>query len=84
MKSGSAPLAVCLAVVGCAALPPEGSMARLKHDATMHVVQDCSRHPEHYGFSYTKEEYLTTARDLPGWVPDLSQYCWALARRSIR
>jgi hypothetical protein len=84
MRASTVLLAACCLLGGCAALPPEGSLARLKHEARTDIVRDCSRYPERYGFSYTLQEYLVAVRDAPGWVPPLTEYCHSLARRSVR
>jgi hypothetical protein len=84
MNASSGPLVACFLLAGCTALPPEGSMARLKHDAQIDIVRDCSRYPERYGFSYTLQEYLVAVRDAPGWVPRLPEYCYSVARKSVR
>ena len=71
--------AFVILMTACSTLPPEGSLARLKHDGRRALTADCMKSPELYGFPYTRAENADLAGLNPGLAPNVYTHCKRVA-----
>lgn len=76
-------LAISL-LTACSAIPPEGSVARMKYDTRAALADDCMRDPGHFGFPYTRAENTDLQSSAPQFALNVDRYCWQAAYQLVR
>ena len=76
-------------LTACSTSKPSGTIEAERKERQRAYATDCRRHPEHYGFPYSKEELMRTTQSLEASMPvqELVTYCskvaWILAGQPI-
>lgn len=68
----------------CASLPPDGSLARLKHDQRLALTEHCLSSPERFGFPNTRSENADLLTIDPALAPNVYRYCRQAAQYLVR
>ena len=77
-------IGLVVAVAACSTTPPEGTIARVKHDARKTLIADCIQYPEQYGFPNTRAENADLLSVTPALAPNVYSYCKRVAQHQVR
>ena len=77
-------VSVAIVTAACANQPPEGSLAHYKNEERKALMQDCTAHPEKYGFPNTRAENADLALINPGLAPNVHTHCQRVANAALR
>lgn len=76
--------ALALLLTACSALPPNGSLERMKYDSRSDLVRQCVGDPQQFGFPYSRAQNSELLTIAPQRSLNVDSYCrkvvWHLVR----